>query len=44
VKPAAILAVILACALAAVTIIWVAPVVGLSNSACQQHPYTSGCR
>jgi hypothetical protein len=44
VKPATIITLVLAAAVVALMIIWVAPVVGLDNSACQQHPYTSGCR
>ena len=31
-------------ALAALMIIWIAPAVGLHNSACERYPYTSGCR
>jgi hypothetical protein len=44
VKPGTLIALILAAAVIVLLIIWVAPVVGLSNSACQQYPYTSGCR
>lgn len=43
-KSAILITLILTCALIVLAIIWVAPVVGLSNSACQQYPYTSGCR
>ena len=25
-------------------VIWIAPAVRLDNSACEQYPYTSGCR
>jgi len=34
----------LAAALAVLAIIWVAPVVGVKNSACEQYPLTSNCR
>jgi len=47
VKPATIqvaTALILATVLAVLAIIWIAPAVGLENSACEQYPYTSGCR
>lgn len=37
-------ALILATVLAVLAIIWLAPAVGASNSACEQYPYTSGCR
>ena len=43
-KPAAIIALILATALTVLMIIWIAPAVGLQNSICQRDPYTSGCR
>ena len=35
---------VLATALAVLAIIWVAPVVGVKNSACEQYPLTSNCR
>ena len=31
-------------ALAVPAVIWIAPVVGVTNSACERYPYTSGCR
>ena len=31
-------------ALAALAVIWVAPVVGVKNSACEQFPLSSNCR
>jgi hypothetical protein len=37
-------ALILATVLAVLAIIWLAPAVGLKNSACERYPYTSGCR
>jgi hypothetical protein len=40
----AAVAVILATALAVLAIIWLAPAVGVKNSACERYPYTSGCR
>ena len=46
-KPATIqvaTALILATVLAVLAIIWLAPAVGATHSACQQYPYTSGCR
>ena len=46
-KPATVqvaTALILAIVLAVLAIIWIAPVVGLKNSACERYPYTSGCR
>jgi hypothetical protein len=46
-KPAAIqvgITLILATVLAILAIIWMAPAVGLKNSACERYPYTSGCR
>jgi hypothetical protein len=47
VKPATIqvaTALILAAVLAVLAIIWVAPAVGVEDSACHLYPYTSGCR
>ena len=44
VKPAAIVALAVASVLVVLMIIWIAPAVGLDNSACQRYPYTSGCR
>ena len=43
-KPAALITLILTCALIVLAITWVAPAVGLKNSACERYPYTSGCR
>ena len=46
-KPATIqiaTALILAAALAVAAIVWLAPAVGVKNSACERYPYTSGCR
>src|SRR5262249_18815875 len=46
-KPATIqvgIALVLATVLAVLAIIWIAPAVGLKNSACERYPYTSGCR
>jgi hypothetical protein len=46
-KPATIqvaTALILATVLAVLAIIWIAPAVGVENSACHLYPYTSGCR
>ena len=37
-------ALILATVLAVLAILWIAPAVGLKNSACERYPYTSGCR
>ena len=34
----------LATALAVLAIVWVAPAVGVKNSACEQYPLTSNCR
>jgi hypothetical protein len=31
-------------ALIVLMIIWIAPAVGVKNSACEQYPLTSGCR
>jgi len=44
VKPVVAAVLALATALAVLAIIWVAPVVGVKNSACEQHPLTSNCR
>jgi hypothetical protein len=34
----------LAGALTVLAFVWMGQLVGASNSACQQYPYTSGCR
>jgi len=31
-------------ALTVLMVIWIAPAVRLDNSACEQYPFTSGCR
>ena len=43
-KPVVVAVLIMAAALAVLAIIWVAPVVGVKNSACEQYPLTSNCR
>lgn len=43
-KPVLIAIVSLTLTLTVVMIIWMAPAVGTSNSACEQYPLTSGCR
>jgi hypothetical protein len=43
-KPVVVAVMALATALAVLAIIWVAPVVGVKNSACERYPYASGCR
>ena len=43
-KPVVAAVLALAAALAVLAIIWVAPVVGVKNSACEQYPLTSNCR
>jgi hypothetical protein len=46
-KPATIqvvTALILATVLAVLAIIWLAPAVGVEDSACHLYPYASGCR
>ena len=43
-KPIVAAVLALATALAVLAIIWVAPVVGVKNSACEQYPLTSNCR
>jgi hypothetical protein len=44
VKPVVAAVLALAAALAVLAIIWVAPVVGVKNNACEQYPLTSNCR
>jgi hypothetical protein len=44
VKPIVAAVLALATALAVLAIIWVAPVVGVKNSACERYPLTSNCR
>jgi hypothetical protein len=44
VKPVVAAVLALAIALAVLAIIWVAPVVGVKNSACEHYPLTSNCR
>jgi hypothetical protein len=44
VKPANIAVLALAGALVVLMIIWIAPAVGVKDSACEQYPLTSGCR
>jgi hypothetical protein len=44
VRPVVAAVLALAIALAVLAIIWVAPVVGVKNSACEQYPLTSNCR
>lgn len=39
-----IIALILAGVVTVVALVWMGRLVGASNSACQQYPYTSGCR
>ena len=43
-KPVVAAVLALATALAVLAIIWVAPVVGVKNSACERYPLTSNCR
>ena len=43
-KPVVAAVLALATTLAVLAIIWVAPVVGVKNSACEQYPLTSNCR
>ena len=43
-KPIVAAVLALAAALAVLAIIWVAPVVGVHDSACEQYPLTSNCR
>ena len=43
-KPVVVAVLALATALAVLMIVWVAPVVGVKNSACERYPYTAGCR
>ena len=43
-KPVVVAVLVLATALAVLAIIWVAPVVGVKNRACEQDPLTSNCR
>ena len=43
-KPVVAAVLALAAALAVLAIIWVAPVVGVKNSTCEQYPLTSNCR
>lgn len=43
-KPANIAVLALAGALVVLMIIWIAPAVGVKDSACEQYPLTSGCR
>ena len=43
-KPVVVAVLALTIALAVLAIIWVAPVVGVKNSACEQYPLTSNCR
>jgi hypothetical protein len=38
VRPATLITLILTCALIVLAIIWVAPVVGVKNSACERYP------
>jgi hypothetical protein len=44
VKSANIAVLALAGALVVLMIIWIAPAVGVKDSACEQYPLTSGCR
>jgi hypothetical protein len=44
VKPVVAVVLILTTALTVLAIIWVAPVAGVKNSACEQYPLTSNCR
>jgi hypothetical protein len=44
VAPVVIMVLALAAALAVLAIIWIAPAVGVKNSACEQYPLTSNCR
>ena len=43
-KPVVAAVLALAAALVVLAIIWVAPVVGVKNSACERYPLTSNCR
>ena len=43
-KPVVAAVLALTAALAVLAIIWVAPVVGLKNSECNQYPYAANCR
>ena len=43
-KPAIIAVLAMVSALIVVMVIWIAPAVGVKNSACEQYPLTSGCR
>jgi len=40
----ALIGLILASMLTVVALVWMGQLVGATHSACQQHPYTSGCR
>jgi hypothetical protein len=42
--PIIIIVLALTSALIVLMVIWIAPAVGVKNSACEQYPLTSGCR
>jgi hypothetical protein len=44
VKPVIIAVLSLTVTLIVVMIVWMAPAVGVKDSACEQYPLTSGCR
>jgi hypothetical protein len=44
VKPVIITVLAVTSALIVLMAIWILPLVGGQNSACQRYPYTSGCR
>ena len=44
VAPVVIMVLALASTLVVLMIIWIAPAVGVHDSACEQYPLTSGCR
>jgi hypothetical protein len=43
-RPAIITVLAVVGALIVLMVIWIAPAVGVKNSACEQYPLTSGCR
>ena len=43
-RPAIVAVLTLVSALIVLMIIWIAPAVGVHDSACEQYPLTSGCR
>ena len=43
-KPVVAAVPVLVTAVAGPAIIWIVPVVGVENGACERYPYSSGCR